>query len=126
MNSVLPIIIVYVDGTHHGYSHSILNAKLYQSWSKQSMAGTTLIRTTLACCRSGTIRIHMATGNAITIDVLDMQGKPLGFDLLLGTDPIKALSNFHITHYGSMKFEETKPICAAICISTANLSAKFD
>ena len=68
----------------------------------------------------------MEAGNVFTINVLVMQGKPLDFDLLLCIDTIKVLSSICITQYGSVKFEETQPVCKVICISEADFSAKFE
>lgn len=90
------------------------------------MAVSTLTGATQACCGRGTVRICTATGNTATIDVLVMRGKPLDFDLLLGIDAIKALGGVRITQHGSVEFEKPWSVCAAIRISEADFSVKFN
>lgn len=87
---------------------------------------TTLNEATQACCRSGTVRILTATRNTATIDVLVMQGKSLDFDLLLSIDAIKALGGVRITQSGSVKFEETSPVCAELRVNKSDFSVKFN
>ena len=43
------------------------------------------------CCGDGMVTMSTAQGSSAKISVLVVRGKPLGFDLLLGIDAIKAL-----------------------------------
>ena len=131
-NLVLPIVTVYIDSAsclvlqNSALKMDCEHPKLCRSWSKQGMAVTTITGALQTCCGKSIIRIHTATGNSATIDVLGIWGEPLNFNLLLGINAIKALGSIYITQYGSMKFEETWPFCAVICISKDDLSAKFE
>ena len=86
-------------------SQSILSVELCRFWLKQDVAVTTLIGAKQACCKSGTVKICMASSSTATIDVLVMRGKPLDFNLLLGINAIKVFSGVYITQYGSAEFE---------------------
>lgn len=70
-----------------------------------------------ACCGRN-------SGNpATTGDVLVM---PLDFNLMLDINAIKVYGGIHIMQSGSIKFEETWPICSALHINEINFSVKFD
>ena len=43
------------------------------------------------CCCDGMVTVSMEEGSSAKISVLVVCGKPIGFDLLLGIDAIKAL-----------------------------------
>ena len=43
------------------------------------------------CCGDGMVTVSTEEGSSAKISVLVVHGKPLGFDLLLGIDVIKAL-----------------------------------
>ena len=132
VNSALPIVTVYVDGTpcsavfESGYSRSILSTKLCQSWSKQDVAVTTLTEARQAGFGSCAVRVCTLAGSTATVNVLVIWGEPLDFNLLLGIDAIKALGGDDITQYGSLEFEETQPVCAVTCISEADFNTTFD
>ena len=77
-------LVLSVEGTScsalldFGCSCFILNANVCWSWLKKAWI-TTLTGATQTCCRSITIRIHMATCNAATIDVLVIWRETSGF-----------------------------------------------
>lgn len=83
---------------------------------------TTLTGATQSYCRSGTVRIHKATGNTATIDVLVMHY----FSLLLSTNATEVLSGLRITQSGSVKFEKTWPVCSTRYINKTDFGAKFN
>ena len=51
----------------------------------------TIIGMSCSCCSVGTVTITTEGGNSAKISVLVAHGKPLGYDLLLGIDAIRAL-----------------------------------
>ena len=59
--------------------------------------------TSCACCSVGAVSIPTDEGNSAKIDVLVVRSKPLGFDLLLGIDVIKALGGIVVGPTGSVQ-----------------------
>ena len=64
--------------------------------------------TSRACCGVGVVPISTEEGNSAKIDVLVVRGKPLGFDLLLGIDAIKALGGIVVGPTGSVQLGDRR------------------
>ena len=69
-----------------------------------------------ACCGVGTVTICLKKGDTAEVDVLVMQEKPLGYDLLLGIDTIRAFGGVMITVAGGVTHGRGKEVCADISI----------
>ena len=82
--------------------------------------------TSHTCCGVGVVSISTDEGNSARIDVLVVHGKPLGFDLLLGVDSIKALGGVVVGPTGSVQLGDRRTIrCAAISIDEPDFTATF-
>ena len=86
----------------------------------------TISRTSRACCIVGEVSISTDERNSARIDVLVLHGKPLGFDLLLGVDVIKALGGVVVGPTGSVQLGDRTTRCAAISINKPDFTATFD
>ena len=83
--------------------------------------------TSCACCSVRVVAISMDKGDSAKIDVLVVCGKPLGFDLLLGVDAIKALGSVIVWPTGSVQLGDRRTTkCAAISINEPDFTATFD
>lgn len=60
------------------------------------------------------VSIRIEASNTGEIDVLVMQKRPLGFNLLLWIDVIKVLGGVCITHTGDVNFKGRPSICPAV------------
>lgn len=79
------------------------------------------------CCSVGVVTISMDKGDSAKVDVLVACGKPLGFDLLLGIDVIKALRGIIFRPMRSVKINNDKvPMCATISINEPDFTVTFD
>ena len=59
------------------------------------------------------------------VEVLFVDGRLLGFDLLLGIDMIKELEGMHLTESGEVRFGNLNK-CAAISIDKPDFSVTFN
>ena len=83
--------------------------------------------TSCACCGVSVVSISTDEGNSAKIDVLVARGKPLGFDLLLGIDAIKALGGIIAGPTGSVQLRDKRTTrCATISINEPDFTATFD
>ena len=132
---VLPAVSVVLNGTpcsaliDSGCSRSIVRAELCRSWTKEPITIATLTGNTGVCCGTGTVHIRTNSGRSARVDALMVHDRPLGFDLLLGFDAIKALGGVQITKNGTVLFqgeEEEVPVCAALRISEPDFNVEFD
>ena len=71
--------------------------------------------------------IYTDEGDSAKIEVLVVGGKPLGFDLLLGIDAIKAVGGVIVGPIGSAQLGDRRTTkCAAISINELDFTATFD
>ena len=83
--------------------------------------------TSCACCGVRVVSISTDEGDSAKIDVLVVHGKPLGFDLLLGINAIKALRGNVVGPTGSVQLGDRRTTkCAAISINEPDFTATFD
>ena len=83
--------------------------------------------TSRVCCGVGVVSISTDEGDSAKIIVLVVRGKPLGFDLLLGTDVIKGLGSIVVGPTGSVQFGDRRTTkCTAISINEPDFTATFD
>ena len=79
------------------------------------------------CCSVGTVTVAMEGGNTAKTSVLVVHGKPLGYDLLLGIDAIRALGGVAVWPSGQMRIGGgLVPTCAAITINKPVFTFTFD
>ena len=70
------------------------------------------------CCGDGMVTVSTEEGSSAKISELVVRGKPLGFDLLLGIDTIKALGGMVVGPTGSVQVGNKEIVkCAAISIN---------
>ena len=82
---------------------------------------------TLKSCGLGGVELSVGTTFPIAVEVLIVNGKLLGIDLLLGLGAIKLLRVMSLTSTGKVKFPRCdEPTCAAITINEPNFSAEYD
>ena len=108
VNVVLLVAGFYIDGTRclalidAGWSQTIVHADQCQSRWKAGVDVERIAGTSCVCCGIGVVPISTDEGDSAKVNVLVVCGKPLGFDLLLGIDAIKALSDIVVGSAGSV------------------------
>ena len=71
-----------------------------------------------SCCGVGMVIVATEGGNSAKISILEVRGKPLGYDLLLGIDAIRALGGVAVWPSGQIQIGGSLvPKCAAITIN---------
>ena len=110
----------------NGCSWTIVDADWCQSWKKATE--DIMIRgMSCLCCSIGMVAVSMEEGSLIKIRVLVVQGKLLGFDLLLGIDAIKAFGSIAVRLTGQIQISDRQVAkCAAITIYESDFTATFD
>ena len=79
------------------------------------------------CCNDGMVTVSTEEGSSAKISVLVVRGKPLGFDLLLGIDTIKALGGMVDGPTGLVQLGNKEIVkCAAISINEPDFTATFN
>jgi len=132
VKTTLPVVGVRIDGmkcsalVDTGCSKTIVSTNYCRAWSKRDMDITTIDGTSKACCGVGVVTIHTGKGDSAKIDVLVTRGKPLGYDLLLGIDAIRALGGAEITSNGRVMLGKGEEFCAALSIEEPDFCASFD
>ncbi|CAE1309081.1 unnamed protein product [Acanthosepion pharaonis] len=107
VNAALPVVNVYVEGKRcsalvdTGCSRSIVSADRCVTWSSQQMEIRMIDGVSWACCGVGTVSVLADGGNHAK--VLVARQRPLGYDLLLGIDAIRALGGMIITPAGNVE-----------------------
>ena len=108
MNTELPVIGVKIDNVQCSAlvdtecSQFIVSTNCCQMWRKQGVDVMTINGLSQACYGVGTVTIYDEKSNTAEVDILVMQEKPLGYDLLLGIDAIRALGGVIITVAGGV------------------------
>ena len=79
------------------------------------------------CCGDGMVSVSTEEGSSAKISVLVVRGKPLGFDLLLGIDAIKALEGMIVGPTGSVQLSNKEIVkYAAISINETDFTETFN
>ena len=112
LEEVLPVMKVKVNGMDRlalvdsGCSSSVLSGMLCQP---EVWKSTTILTASRKCLLShgvGSITLTVTNRCPLKTNVLVVNSKPLGFDLLLGMDVIKKLDSVHINEGGKAHFAE--------------------
>ena len=79
------------------------------------------------CCGDGMVTVSTEEGSSAKISMLVVRGKPLGFDLLLGIDTIKALGGMVVGPMGLVQLGNKEIAkCMPISINEPNFTATFN
>ena len=79
------------------------------------------------CCSDGMVTVSTKEGSSAKISMLVVHGKPLGFDLLLEIDAIKALGGMVVGPTGLVQLGNKEIVkCAAIFINEPDFTATFN
>ena len=79
------------------------------------------------CCGDRMVTVSTEEGSSAKICMLVVHSEPLGFDLLLGIDAIKALGGMVVGPTGSVQLSNKEIVkCAAISINEPDFTATFN
>ena len=110
-----------------GYSSSVVSGMLCQPEVWKSTAIPTAGRKCLLSHGVGSITLTVTNRNPLKTNVLVVNSKPLGFNLLLGTDVIKKLSGMHIDEGSKAHFAEAAHTLGAIIeLKQPDFRTEFD
>ena len=133
MNVAFPAVSIYVDGAKcsalidTSCSRTIIDADRYWSWKRATVNMMTIGGMSRPCCGDGMVTVSTEEGSSAKISVLVVGGKPLGFDLPLGINAIKALGGMVVGPTGSVQLGNKGIVkCAAISINEPNFTATFN
>ena len=133
LEEVLPVMKVKVNGIDQialvdsGCSSSIVSRMLCWPEARKCTAILMADRKCLLSHDVGSITLTVTNRNPLKINVLVVNSKPLGFDLLLGMDVIKKLGSMHINERGKAHFAEAAhTLGATIELEQLDFRAEFD
>ena len=104
-------------------SHSIISASHCGPWNRLRMM---VDRMSYACSRGEVISILTEGSDCAKVDTLVMRDKPLGYDLLIGIDPIYELGGIVIRPTGEVQLRRKHELCAGIMIGEQYFCTAFD
>ena len=108
-------------------SSSVVSRMLCQPEVQKCTAILTAGRKCLLSHGVGSITLTVTNRNPLTTNVLVVNSKPLGFNLLLGMDIIKKLGGVHINERGKAHFaEEAHTLGATIELEQPDFRTEFD
>ena len=97
------------------------------AWKRKEVAVFTVGEKTLRCSGVGNIQLDMSNRHPVSMEVLVVDNKLLGFNLLLRFDAIKKLGGLCMTSDGTVGFLQlVRPLCAAITINAPNFHVEHD
>ena len=133
LEEVLPVMKMKVNGRDRialvdsGCSSSVVSGMLCQPEVWKSTAILTAGRKCLLSHGVGSITLTVTNRNPLKTNVLVVNSKPLGFDLLLGMDVIKKLGGVHIDEGGKAHFAEAAhTLGATIELQQPDFRAEFN
>ncbi|CAE1316815.1 unnamed protein product [Acanthosepion pharaonis] len=132
VNVALPVVNMCIEGKRcsalvdTGCSRLIVSADRSVTWSSQQIKIWMINGVSRACCGVGTVSILTNGGNRAKVEVLGARQRPLGYDLLLGIDAIRALGGIIITPAGNVELGKGRKVCAALCISELDFEVSFN
>ena len=104
-----------------------LPTPLCHSWKRKEVDVFTVGERTLRCSEVRLVQLDVNNRHPINIEILVVDEKLLGFDLLLGFDIIKKLGGICVTSDGTVSFPQfDQPLCAAITINKPDFHAEYD
>ena len=110
-----------------GCSSSVVSGMLCRLEVWKSTAILTASRKCLLSHGVGSITLTVTNRKPLKTNVLVVNSKPLGFDLLLGIDVIKKLGEVHIDELGKAHFAEAAhTLGATIELEPTDFRAEFD
>ena len=133
LEEVLSVMKVKVNGMDRialvdsGCSLSVVSGMLCRSEVWRSTAILTAGKKYLSSHGVGSITLTVTNRNPLKTNVLVVNSKPLGFNLLLGMDVIKKLGGVHIDEGGKVHFAEAAhTLGATIELEQPDFRAEFD
>ena len=130
---VLPVMKMKVNGMDQivlvdsGCSSSVVSGMLCRPEVWKSTAILTAGRKCLLSHGVGSISLTVTNRNPLKTNMLVVNSKPLGFNLLLGMDVIKKLSGVHIDEGGNTHFAEAAhTLGSTIELEQPDFRAEFD
>ena len=110
-----------------GCSSSVVSGMLCRSEVRKSTAILTAGRKCLLNHGVGSITLTVTNRNPLKMNMLVVNSKPLGFNLLLGMDVIKKLGSVHIDEGGKVHFAEVAhTLGVTIELEQSDFCAEFD
>ena len=112
LEEVLPVMKVKIDGIDQivlvdsGWSSFVVSGMLCRPEVRKNTTIQTAGRKCLLSHGVGSITLKVTNRNPLKTNMLVVNSKPLGFDLLLGMDIIKKLGGVHINEGGKAHFAE--------------------
>ena len=96
-NGALPTIYIPINGNKSsvlvdtGCTDNIVAAKCCSQWQRQKVDVFTMNGDRVPCCGIGQVCLEASPGRRTWVDVLVMEGRPMGHDMILGMNGISSL-----------------------------------
>ena len=106
----LPMVEVIVDGhscralVDSGCTENLVHKSVCQAWRPQRTAVTSLSGDPLLASGAGRVQLSTHTGQSVEVDVLVLDEKPMGIEMVLGMPSISALGGVVIGSPSDVKF----------------------
>ena len=131
MGGALPVTDVTVDGSacralvDSGCTDNLVHASVCRPWRRQRTTVTTMSGDSFSCSGVGRALVRTATSQSAEVDVLVLESRPMGVDMVLGITGISALGGVTVGSLSDVRFCGTayRPVPT---VDSADFTVKFD
>lgn len=129
MNSALPVVQLKVSGVpcealvDTGCTQSIAHVSVCRRWNKRRVSVTTVSGQRHWCEGTGVVDVTLQSGHTVSMDVLVVAQKPLGFSFILGMNGVNAMKGVTVYSCTDIRFgialpqQSEQAICSSAVVS---------
>lgn len=131
----LPVMSVLVDGREcsalidTGCTDTLVHVRCCRQWRSRRISVTTMSGDQFCCAGVGSVDVRTSTGQQAQLEVLVVDERPMGVDLILGMSGITALGGISVRGPSDVHFCGAASRAASHqppAVDTADFTARFD
>ena len=110
MSGALPVVRLSVDGAacdallDTGCSLCVAHVSVCRNWSRDAVSVMTVSGDRYWCEGTGVVEVRSQSGDAVSVRVLVVSRKPLGFEFILGMNGVSALGGVAVSAENHVRF----------------------
>ena len=126
MSGALPVLRLSVDGTSSealldtGCSQCVAHVSVCRSWDRRPVSVTTVSGERYWCEGTGEVSVRLQSGKSVSVAVLVVARKPLGFDFILGMNGVSALGGVTVSSSDRVSFGVEMEVAGVAAVAAAD------
>lgn len=123
VNAVLPSVQLVVDGVSRNVlvdtecSTSIICVSYCSRWTKSDVSFITVGGNSTKCLGVGHVSLRISEEQFVQVDVLVVEFRPVGFDMILGMNGILSLGGVSVSPGGGVRFGDRLLHCCSMAVA---------